>query len=330
MWKIAVTSVFSLLLVSGVLAAPNRHANWTFKRVLERATSIGITNSQRVLGMRSTDAAPAGQPFVWHRGNLVDLPATFVPVALNDSGQIAGSMPGPAGAGSFPGLWDQGSVVDLSTWPLVNVDGSTHYGGVAHGINNLGQVVGSAGKGVLWSNGSALQLEGPGPSAAVGINDSGYIVGWYSLPMTFNHRYIREFTLLWQGETLLGELPSPLSGARRTRPVAINNAGDVVGWSMGADGLPHAILWRNGTGIVLAPGAVSSVPTAINARGQVVGYSSDGTRSGAFVWDDGVLTELPSGDVPDGTRAIDINNRGDIIGHTGASLDTSSAVLWTR
>jgi probable HAF family extracellular repeat protein len=169
-------------------------------------------------------------------------------------------------------------------------------------------------------------LYGPGPSTATDINDNGQIVGWYSLAMSFNHRYVREYALIWQGESLQA-LGSPLPGARRTQPVAINNSGQVVGWSSGADGLPHAILWGNGPTILLAPGAFSSVPTAINARGQVVGYASDGTRTRAFVWHEGVFTVLPSdGDA----RATDINDRGDIIGNIGADADTSKGVLWTR
>ena len=59
---------------------------------------------------------------------------------------------------------------------------------------------------------------------------------------------------------------------------------------------------------------------AINERGQVVGYGSDGTRSGAFVWEDGVLTVLGLDATP-----VDINNRGHIIGNAAGG-----GVLWTR
>ena len=75
-------------------------------------------------------------------------------------------------------------------------------------------------------------------------------------------------------------------------------------------------LWDHGAAINLGtlPGTVLSVPTGINNRGQIVG-TSDGR---AWVWQDGVMTELPGLSGP-----VDINNAGQIVGVAGGH-----AVLW--
>jgi probable HAF family extracellular repeat protein len=73
------------------------------------------------------------------------------------------------------------------------------------------------------------------------------------------------------------------------------------------------------------PGETRSQATGINARGQIVGNS--GTR--AFLWEDGVMTELPL--LPPWTfsSANAINNRGQIIGEVSVGGSQQRAVLWT-
>jgi probable HAF family extracellular repeat protein len=76
---------------------------------------------------------------------------------------------------------------------------------------------------------------------------------------------------------------------------------------------------------------LSPLPEAwgINARSQVVCTSYvNGPR--AFVWEDGVLTNL--GSLPPWTHAEDaaINNRGQIVGGVRMAGSLTTAVLWTR
>src|SRR5689334_12832658 len=63
----------------------------------------------------------------------------------------------------------------------------------------------------------------------------------------------------------------------------------------------------------LAGGDGSSYPTAINNLGQVVGYSDTDTSPRAFVYSNGVMTDLGS---PNGrsTYAYGINDNGSIVG----------------
>src|SRR5213080_4303909 len=106
----------------------------------------------------------------------------------------------------------------------------------------------------------------------------------------------------------LGTLPADtMSGAS-----AVNEAGQVVGWSQGSYPDPiHAFLWENGTMTDLGTlGGSTARAYDINDKGQVVGVSS--TSSGlnhAFLWEDGTMTDLGTLGGPD-SYAYGLDNRG--------------------
>jgi len=84
-------------------------------------------------------------------------------------------------------------------------------------------------------------------------------------------------------------------------PGAINENGDITGFAGtvqgDADGnFTHAFLKpRHGSMRdlgVLSAADISSTGTGINRRGQVVGYSTDGTTTRAFLWQDGTMLDL--------------------------------------
>ena len=80
----------------------------------------------------------------------------------------------------------------------------------------------------------------------------------------------------------LGTLP----GDSASEAVAINNAGDVVGYSEGPSGM-RAFLWTKGGGMEdlgILPGGTSSRALDINDSGTVVGSSSSSSGDRAFVW----------------------------------------------
>jgi probable HAF family extracellular repeat protein len=102
---------------------------------------------------------------------------------------------------------------------------------------------------------------------------------------------------------------------------AINARGDIVGTSH-VDGLPVAVLWRNGEIVDLGIG-IGSRALDINDHGGIVGrYQIDGEQHG-FLYKDGRVTDLGS------FEPTAINNSGVIAG-TGTSAGEAHAMLWHR
>jgi probable HAF family extracellular repeat protein len=94
--------------------------------------------------------------------------------------------------------------------------------------------------------------------------------------------------------------------------LAINDPGQVVGYSYTADGSLHATLWSHGatTDLGTLPGGTISEATGINNRGDIVGWSTYGgtSYSHAFLWTDGIMIDLGTlGDTrpsPTSTRGL--------------------------
>jgi probable HAF family extracellular repeat protein len=112
-------------------------------------------------------------------------------------------------------------------------------------------------------------------------------------------------------------------GSRGSIPLAINNRGDIVGYSAApVPGQPydayHPFLWQNGTMTDLGrdmgtpPGSANTEAEAINDKGTVVG-SGPGSLQ---MWKDGVRTPLGFQG-----RAEDLNKSGTIVGsyYTGSA-----------
>ena len=153
-------------------------------------------------------------------------------------------------------------------------------------------------------------------------------------------RYTGFHAFRWQkGElTDLGRLTT-FPGCCDSEATAINARGDIVGWS-GDFGYRHAFLWRDGvmTDLGALPddlpsyGVNESWANDINPSGDVVGASWfdgwTGTVKHAFLWSDGVMTDL--GTLPGGygSEAYAINPRGDIVGYSWGFGSPTVAVLW--
>jgi|ERR1043166_6977812 probable HAF family extracellular repeat protein len=96
----------------------------------------------------------------------------------------------------------------------------------------------------------------------------------------------------------LGALP--FSTAQGGEAMAINNRGQIVGWSGPGDPskVDHAFLWDSGVMTNLGPVEVGThIALFINERGQVAGGDSRLTGSQTvpprtFVWDGGVRTDI--------------------------------------
>ena len=213
---------------------------------------------------------------------------------------------------------------------------------VAAGINSRSQIVGSSRLDIehsaafIWAEDDGMtdigHLNDLGKwTFANEINERGDIAGSSRTTETGS-----DHAFLWteqDGMTDLGVL-----GRHRSNARGINNRGDVVGWSYVAPRGWHAFLWTQEQGMIdlgIFEGAnATSIATAVNDRRIVVGSSSFGEKgdekSYPFVWseEDG-MTYLGSIDNIPGA-ALDINNRGEIIGVSRNDSGQAVAVLWKK
>ncbi len=162
-------------------------------------------------------------------------------------------------------------------------------------------------------------------SYAYGINNAGQIVG--SAYKQFSGElgdFQAERATLWSGSTTtdLGTLGGPSS-----RAYAINNAGQIAGSAHDTAGDYQATRWYNGTISNLGTlGGQLSEAWGINSSGQAVGYA--GIPSGSYraaVWNGTTAADLGGGDF---SVATAINDAGQIAGAMSLIYATTTATLW--
>lgn len=195
----------------------------------------------------------------------------------------------------------------------------------ATGINNAGQVVGTANdpntfpRSTVWTSGTPVDRR-PGDWLSWGqaINDKGQIAGGYG--DVFGRFQVSHAYASPHADASMGNL-----GVSDSIALDINNHGLAVGEAYTGDwaGPPlypfpfygsHAVLWNGTTTTDLNPvGAKISIANAINDSNVVAG-AVDGK---AVTWNSGVVHTLGAG------AAYDINNAGVIVGQSG-----SNAVMW--
>jgi probable HAF family extracellular repeat protein len=242
-------------------------------------------------------------------GKLPNYSYTSVAEAINNNGQVVGySQSWTSTQHAF--LYSNGNMSDLGT-----LGGTSS---IAYGVNDMGQVVGAAqdASGVshafLWSNGTMTDigsLPGATYSRATGINKNGQICGICSV-----NGHIRSF--LYDNGTItdLGVLPGP---GQTSFANAINNNGQIAGYSYTAIQATDAVLWNGSAMLDLGRmGFYSSQATDINDAGLVVGGLSRtvGGDSDAFVYSNGIMTDI--GNLPGGrdSYALGVNNSGQVVG----------------
>jgi probable HAF family extracellular repeat protein len=158
-------------------------------------------------------------------------------------------------------------------------------------------------------------------SRALGMNDSGEIVGFSDTAGGNSHAFLYEDGQMTDLGTLGGGFFSIAED--------INDSGEAVGFSTLRSGATHAFLYKAGQMTDLGTlGGNSSSALAINDAGVIVGGAN--TASGedhAFVYKEGQMTDL---DTLGGRRSagMDINDVGEIVGYSETSSGEMHAFLY--
>jgi len=270
-------------------------------------TANGVNNSGAVVGSANLPGDTESHAFLWSKGIKSDLstfggPNSFAN-SLNERSEIVGgaetSTPDPLGedfCGSnlicLPFLWQDGHMV-----PLPTLGGNN---GIASGINSRGQVAGQA------------ENTTPDPTCP-------------SPPVRLEFRPV-----IWEKGEIQQELPT-IGGDPDGSVQAINDNGQAVGQTGDCTSPFHAVLWNKGTPTDMGTsGGLLLNPFGINNRGQIVGFasSSDFSVLVAFLWQNGVATEL--GTLPPDvfSLAIGINDKGQIVGDSCDMDFSCRTFLW--
>ena len=235
---------------------------------------------------------------------------------INDSGEIAGAINGPASVLPFRAVRHTGFLL----LNLLNQDTS----GAAYGINDQGEAAGFAGgvngtRAVWWDKKGGVSelahLQGSASTKALDINKKGDVVG-----------YAGEATktaVMWPGKGNVVVLEN-LTGYTSSQADSLNDAGDVVGSATAFDDKAvriRAVLWPSGSSVPLdlgaLPGGSNSRARDVDANGVVVGTSDIPNGNRAFIWsratgitDLNSLTHDPSIVLID---ALSVNKKGQIL-----------------
>lgn len=198
--------------------------------------AVGINNQSQVIG-ESPAADGTIHGYVWQDGQTTDLGTLpglrFGRVsAINNKGQVVGTVFRFSNAATYPFLWQDGQMTDLGTFE--------DYTTGPEAINDNGQVAGiafsvpdgSVAEAVLWQNGKITDLGRiGGPYAYVsGINNSGQISGYAQDTEYDVHLFVAQ-----DGQFInLTPLISSASGWNLhsrgfVTANGINNAGQIVG-----------------------------------------------------------------------------------------------------
>jgi probable HAF family extracellular repeat protein len=267
---------------------------------------------------------PARSAVVYTVVDLGTLGGTYsVARGINSSGQVVGNSATSGNASSHAFLYD-GSMHDLGT-----LGGSASD---AYGINSTGQIVGWASlpgdfqasfvyNGTMHNLGT---LGGSRPSTAMGVNDSGQIVG-ESGPSGSNSGSDPYHAFLYNGTMHdLGTFGGRFSGA-----TAVNSAGQVTGFADTAAGADHAFFYDGFLHDLGTLGGGNSVGSAINSAGRIVGTSAlaGDTQFHAFLYD-GSMHDIGTfgGSQSD---AWGINGAGLVVGDAQTSSSQYRAFLYS-
>jgi probable HAF family extracellular repeat protein len=271
--------------------------------------------------LTSANRAQANAPHVYEVIDLGTLGgnAAFA-LDINDRGEVTGNS--RTSTSTLPlnaFLWSGGVMNNLGTLP-----GSNPFSR-GYAINNNGVVVGESDnnqpRAFKWDGTELTDLGTLGGATAVAhsVNNAGRIVGSSSNGQT-SRPFLHVGGQMYDLGTVAGGLDTP------GRAWDINSRGEVVGWSRVAGSTSQATYWRTSprgsvASVVnlgsLGDGERFSQAFAISDRGWIAGESIViGSTYRAVLWRNGEIEDLGSMGA-NHSRANDVNNRGEVVGHVG-------------
>jgi len=224
--------------------------------------------------------------------------------SINDNGQVVGSY--AYSYDPYPSLDWNGFFWDSKTNTTIELGNKV----TPVDINNFGKIVGrnmanGVKTGFLWNNGQIIEL---GSFLPGGINDQDQIIGGMENVGSCSG-------YIWENGNFT-HLPYCFD------PFDINNLGQIVG--ICSDGTSEirslGCKWENGGTVLIDSASYLYVkPLAINDYGKIVGEIGigEGESSHAFLWENGILSDLWTGQYWL-REANYINNSSQIIGAGGS------------
>jgi len=246
---------------------------------IANSNATGINSSGQVIGW--TDTSTGYKSFILSGGSTTEFSSTgnLFAVGINDAGQVVGY------GGANPFFYSGG------------VLGSLPISGQAYAINNSGQVAGEMNANgtqdaFLYSGGTTTNLGtlGGSYSIALGLNNSGAVVGYSTTPSSGNfHAFVDSGGVM----TDLGMLP----GATSSLANGINDNGQVIGYSY-IGGIASSFVDSNGvmTNLGNLGGTSYTEATGINNNGEIVGtsHTAGNAAQHGFLWADGTMVDINS------------------------------------
>jgi probable HAF family extracellular repeat protein len=268
----------------------------------------GINNNGSVVGYATLAGDTALHAFLWRKGVMTDLGTLAgsdtlpysVAFSINDNDEVVGlsetSVPDPQNTCGdslvcLPVLWQNGVITALPTLGGTN--------GQASAINNRGQVVGIA------------QTDKTEPMCQNPVLK----------PTVWEGGQARALPTAPFRDGIVGGAPGPGGN---------NNRGQVVGITTTCDfSSSRTVLWDKHKVIDMGTiGGLALVPIAINNKEQATGtYTTTAGINRAFLWQDGVATDLGALPGDNFAEGGPINDKGQIVGQS-CSATSCTVFLW--
>jgi len=228
----------------------------------DRSWAFDINDSDEIVGVAQQGGIMYRRAFFWKNGAMIDLLSqddclAAVAYGINNSGQITGECAQPGDNFFDPFLWTDGKLIMLP----VNRNPDVPADHLGRDINELGMVAGRTDppslvnlQACVWDvNGEPHYLgslgDGNQYSEAIGINDSGIVVGQSHVTNPGNP--FRAF-IFNKGRMKNLTKPFKAQGFKSAGAWSINNSNQIVGSMSGRDdgeSVLGAVIWEEGKGL---------------------------------------------------------------------------------